>query len=115
MQTLTEQLIDGGLRNKVLSERQLERVTGGGAARRYALVNRALKAHELVRVRRGIYILPPKYRTEAPHPFPLAQALEPGSYVSFETALSTHGWIPERVHIVASVIPGRKSSHLEHP
>ena len=115
MQTLTEQLIEGGLRNKVLSERQLERVTGGGAARRYALVNRALKAHELVRVRRGIYILPPKYRTEAPHPFPLAQALEPGSYVSFETALSTHGWIPERVHIVASVIPGRKSSHLEHP
>jgi hypothetical protein len=115
MQALTEQLIESGLRDKVLSERQLERVAGGSAARRYGLVNRALKANELIRVRRGLYVLPPKYRTEAPHPFALAQALQPGSYVSFETALSSHGWIPERVHVVASVVPGRKSAHLEHP
>jgi hypothetical protein len=115
MQALTEQLIEQGLRDKVLSERQLARVTGGGAARRYGLVNRALKAHELIRVRRGLYLLPTKYRTEPAHPFALAQALEPGSYISFETALGNHGWIPERVRVVASVIRGRKSSHVEHP
>ena len=115
MQALTEHLIEQGLREKVLSERQLERVIGGAAARRYGLVNRALKANELIRIRRGLYILPPKYRTEPPHPFAIAQALEPGSYVSFETALSAHGWIPERVRITANVIPGRKSSRLEHP
>jgi hypothetical protein len=115
MQALTAHLIEQGLREKVLSERQLERVIGGAAARRYGLVNRALKAQELIRIRRGLYILPPKYRTEPPHPFAIAQALEPGSYVSLETALSTHGWIPERVRITASVIPGRKSSRLEHP
>jgi hypothetical protein len=45
----------------------------------------------------------------------VAQALEPGSYVSFETALSSHGWIPEGVRVTASVVPGRKSSKLEHP
>lgn len=115
MQALTERLIERGLRNKVLSERQLERVAGGGDARRYGLVNRALKAHELIRLRRGLYMLPAKYRTEAPHPFALAQALKPGSYVSFESALSAQAWIPEHVHIVASVIPGRKSASLEHP
>ncbi len=78
-------------------------------------MNRALKTHELIRIRRGLYVLPSKYRTEPPHPFAIAQALEPGSYVSFETALSTHGWIPEGVRVTASVVPGRKSSHFEHP
>jgi hypothetical protein len=115
VQTLTERLIELGRNGKVLSERQLERAVGGAAGRRYGLVNRALKARELIRIRRGLYILPPSYRTEAPHPFAIAQALEPGSYVSFETALSAHGWLPEAVRITASVVPGRKSSHLEHP
>jgi len=46
MQTLTESLIEQGLNNRVLSERQLERAVGGEAARRYGLVNRALKANE---------------------------------------------------------------------
>jgi len=115
MQVLTESLIEQGLKNKVLSERQLQRVVGGGAARRYGLVNRALKSNELIRIRRGLYVLPPKYRTEAPHPFAIAQALEPGSYISFETALGAHGWIPERVRVTASVVRGRKSSRLEHP
>jgi hypothetical protein len=115
VQTLTEHLIEQGLSEKVLSERQLERAVGGAPARRYGLVNRALKTRELIRIRRGLYILPSRYRSEPPHPFAIAQALEPGSYVSFETALSTHGWIPEAVRVTASVVPGRKSSHLEHP
>lgn len=114
MQTLPESIIEQGLRDRLLSERQLERIIGGGAKRRYGLVNRALKAQELIRIRRGLYVLPSKFRTEPPHPFAIAQALEPGSYVSFETALSVHGWIPENVRIVASVSPSRKSSTLEH-
>lgn len=114
MQTLSENLIEQGLRDRVLSERQIERVIGGGANRRYGLVNRALKAQELIRIRRGLYVLPSKFRTEPSHPFAIAQALEPGSYVSFETALSMHGWIPESVRVVASVVPGRKSSALDH-
>ena len=71
-----------------------------------------VKKDQLVRVRRGLYVLQSKYRIASPHPFGLAQALEPGSYVSFETALAARGWIPESVHITASVVPGRKSSHL---
>jgi hypothetical protein len=115
MQTLTETLIGQGLRNKVLSDRQLDRVVGAGAASRYGLVNRALKAQELQRVRRGLYVLSPRLRTEPAHPFAVAQALAPGSYISFETALSYHGWIPEAVRVTSSVVRGRKSSTLESP
>lgn len=115
VQTLTQKLIDHGLSDRTLSERQIERVVDGTAAQRYALVNRALKTHELVRVRRGLYLLAQPFRTEPAHPFVIAQSLAPGSYVSFETALNSHGWIPESVRVTASVVPGRKSSSFEHP
>jgi hypothetical protein len=115
VQVLTEKVVEHGLRDKVLSEHQLDRLIGSSPASRYGLVNRALKARELIRIRRGLYVLPSKYRKEPPHPFAVAQALEPGSYISFETALGAHGWIPEQVRVIASVVPGRKSSRLEHP
>lgn len=114
MQMLTELVTEEGAGDRILSDRQLDRLVGGGAARRYGLVNRALKADELIRIRRGLYVLPERYRSEPVHPFAIAQAVSPGSYVSFETALSFHGWIPEGVRVVASTVPGRKSLSLEH-
>jgi len=115
MQTLTEKIIDLGLTNRVLTDTQLARLLEGSRQRRYNLVNRALKAGELLRLRRGCYLLAPKWRAHPAHPFALAQAIVPGSYVSFETALSHHGWIPEAVYTTASVTPGRKSLAYEHP
>lgn len=115
MQTLTENLLQQGLGHRVLTQAQLERALGVSAAARYGLVNRALKADELVQVRRGLYVVSPRLRTEPVHPFALAQAIVHGSYISFETALSYHGWIPESVAVVASVVPGRKSLALDHP
>lgn len=115
VQTLTESLLRQGLTNRVLTEAQLQRALGGSPSVRYGLVNRALKAEELVRVRRGLYLLSPHLRTAPIHPFGIAQAVVHGSYISFETALSYHGWIPESVRIIASVVPGRKSLTLEHP
>lgn len=114
MQTLTETLLQQDLGNRVLTQAQLERALDADPAARYGLVNRALKANELVRVRRGLYLLSPRLRTEPVHPFALAQAIVHGSYVSFETALSHHGWIPESVPVIASVVPGRKSLTLDH-
>jgi hypothetical protein len=92
-----------------LDETQLARLLDGSAARRYGLVNRALQAGELQRLKRGMYILPTPFRQTRLHPFVLAQTLSPTSYVSFETALAWHGWIPEAVYSTASVTSGRKA------
>ena len=70
--------------------------------------------HVMNRGRRGLYVLADRYRSHPCHPFALAQALVPGSYISFETALSYHGWIPERVFNTTSVAPGRKSRWYEN-
>ena len=115
MQTLTEQLIDRGFNNRVIVDSQLARLTTGTPQRRHSLVNRAMKAGELLRLRRGTYLLAEKYRDYTAHPFTLAQGYVPGSYVSFETALAHHGWIPEAVYTTASVTPGRKSYAYDHP
>lgn len=115
METLTETLREAGYQNRILTEKQLARLLGGADARRYGLVNRALKAGELVRIRRGLYVLADRFRDYKLHPFRVAQALCPGSYVSLETALAHHGWIPEAVYATASIIPGRKSKAVNHP
>jgi len=105
--------VDQGLADRFIQASRLEQLIGGGRARRYGLVNRALKSGELVRLHRGLYVLANRYRSQPCHPFAVAQALAPGSFVSFETALAYHGWIPERVFTIASVVPGRKSRQYE--
>ena len=109
MQTLSQTLIDQGLKNRVLTEKQLARVLKGSPQRRYGLVNRALKAGELHRLTRSRYLLANRLRDYPGHPFALAQAFVKGSYVSFETALAYHGWIPEAVYTTACVTPARKT------
>jgi predicted transcriptional regulator of viral defense system len=114
MKKITLEITNAGYADRLLTDRQLARIVGGSAQRRYGLVNRALKANEMIRLQRGLYMLASKYRRQACHPFHLAQNLVPGSYVSFETALAFHGWIPEAVYVTASLVPGRKSRDYEH-
>lgn len=114
MTPLTEIIIESGNADRTLSAQQIERLVGGGNARRYGLVNRAIKSRELLKARRGLYVLADKYRSHSLHPFALAQQWEPGSYVSAETALSFHGWIPEAVHAVVSMTHGGKSMQFTH-
>ena len=116
MQTLTKQLVEEGLSDKLLSDAQLHRLIVGSRQRRYNLVNRAVNAGELIRMRRGLYMLPDKYRRQPCHPYRLSQGLVPGSYVSLETALAFHGWIPEAVYTTASVVPpGQKMKEFTLP
>jgi hypothetical protein len=112
MQTLTKILLEQGMGNHLLTDTQLARVIDGSDQRRYNLVNRAIKAGELYRLRRGVYLLSQAYRDHEFHPFAIAQQVVPGSYISLETALSYHGWIPEAVYTTASIVPGRKSSEF---
>ncbi len=114
MQTLTKLVIQHQLAERVLTDGQVRRVAGGSDQRRHQLVNRAMVAGELVRLRRGRYVLANSLRRGPAHPYALAQAFHQGSYVSFESALAHHGWIPEAVHGVASVTPGRKTLTYRH-
>jgi hypothetical protein len=115
MQTLTQAVSDAGLSNKVLHDAQLAILLEGTPQRRYNLVNRALKAGELVRLKRGCYVLHPAITGTKAHGFVIAQHLQPGSFVSFETALAWHGWIPEAVPLIASVMPGRRKADYSLP
>ena len=112
MSSLAQQVSASALRDRVFNERQLSELLGGGDARRYGLVNRALKDGSLIRLKRGVYTLAKAYRSAPVHPFAVAQALLPGSYISFESALAYHGWIPEAVLVTASVTPGRKTLEI---
>jgi len=114
MNTITNRIIEQGLANRVLKVSQLKRLVKGSAQSRYNLVNRAIKTKELSRFQRGLYTLDDRFRDYPCHPFILAQALEPGSYISFETALAYHGWIPEAVYTTASVVSHRKSRKFKH-
>ena len=109
MQPLTQQIISHGYQDRVFTSQQLDRILSGNNSRRYGLVNRALKSGELLQIKRGLYVLPPHLRSQPLHPFVAAQNLVPCSYISFETALSYHGWIPELAATVVSVKPGRKT------
>jgi len=115
MSPLISQITSAGYADRVLSDQQIGRILGGSDDRRYGQVKRALQSGALVRIKRGLYVLAEQYREHPLHPFALAQALVAGSYVSMETALAFHGWIPEAVYTTVSVTPGRKSQVIDHP
>ena len=74
------------------------------------LVKRAIAAGEIIPIRRGLYCLAPKYRRYGISRNVIANLIYGPSYVSMETALAFHGWIPEAVHSVVSVSSGRAKS-----
>src|SRR3546814_17352002 len=105
MSSLARAASASGLADHILSERRLGDLLGGSDARRYGLVNRALKDGSLIRIQRGVYLLGQQFRSEPALPFAIAQGMVPGSYVSFSTPLAPYGWIPAAVFVPARVCP----------
>lgn len=64
-------------------------------------------AGKIVQLRRGVYALAAPYRKVTPHPFLIANRLQPGSYVSLQAALAYYGMIPEGTPVTTSVSSGR--------
>lgn len=62
-----------------------------------------LAGGEILRIRRGLYCLSPRLLKRPIDSLALAQHIYGPSYVSLETALAHHGWIPEAVHAVTCV------------
>lgn len=69
---------------------------------RHGLIKRAIAGGEIVNIRRGLYCLSDAYRKEPVDVYSLAQYIYGPSYVSMESALSFHGWIPEAVYSCTS-------------
>lgn len=82
-------------------------------AARYGLVKRAIAKGDLIHVRRGLYCLA-KHQQKKPNLFELAHLVYGPSYVSLESALSAHGWIPERVVGITSASL-KRSAIFENP
>lgn len=84
------------------------------ADRRYGLVKRAIAGGQIIHIRRGLYCLAPKYQKKKLNLYALAEHLYGPSYVSLESALSWHGWIPEAVYTLTSASLG-KSKEFKTP
>lgn len=82
----------------VFAQPEVALALGGSAFSRHGLVKRALANGEILNVRRGLYCLAPRYQKRPVSLYALAQRIYGPSYVSLETALSYHGWIPEAVY-----------------
>jgi predicted transcriptional regulator of viral defense system len=70
-------------------------------------LTRWVNSGRLYRLRRGLYALAPPYQKVKPHPFLIANALQPASYVSLESALAYYGMIPDTIQRTLSVTTDR--------
>ena len=108
MQTLTEKVFElappGGLFDETVIGNLFPDGSDGARA---VLTHRACGAGEVLRLKRGLFVLAAPYRKSEPHPFAVAAVLHGPSHVSLESALAHHGLIPEAVYQVSSVTIGR--------
>ena len=70
---------------------------------RYALVKRALADGDLIRIKRGLCTLPHRYRKVEVSAYTISSMIVSQSYISLESALSYHLWIPEAVRSLTAV------------
>ena len=72
-------------------------------------IHRMIKEGHLFPLTKGVYETNPHAE-----PFSLARAICSPSYISFESALSFHGLIPERVYSVTSASLNNKKNKIYH-
>ncbi len=70
-------------------------------------VTRLLRHQDIIRIKKGIYVFPPKERKEPLSLYHLANLLFGPSYVSKEAALAKYEMIPERVENITSMTTQR--------
>ena len=70
---------------------------------RHGLIKRAIASGELLNVRRGLYCLAEPFQKKPVNVYGISQLVYGPSYVSLESTLSFHGWIPEAVYACTCV------------
>ena len=101
MNTLVEQVVEH-VPTDVFTDTTLRYLIKGTNARRYGLVKRALKSGQIMHLRRGVYALAKRFQRNPCNLYEIAQKIYGPSYISFESALSYHKWIPEAVYIITN-------------
>jgi hypothetical protein len=102
MQTVTEIAIERA-HSGIFTRNEASVWVDDAGARLDALLKRAAAAGEIIRIRRGLFCLASRYRHAAINLFFLAQRIHGPSYISLESSLAHHGWIPEAVYTIANV------------
>jgi len=115
MTTLKDKIIEAGLTDHILSDIDLNHLLNGTSAVRYGLVNKAIKKEEIIQIRRGLYLLADRYRQKKLSKFFLASRIVSHSYLSLDSALSYHGWIPEHVTTVTSILARGRTKQFITP
>ncbi len=98
----------------VIRDVDIAAAISGSAPQRYAIVNRALKKGTLTRLRRGVYLIGKPFRKSTPSHFQIAHSIYGPSYISFESALFYHQWIPEIVYGMTSATT-KRSKEFDTP
>ncbi|MCE5187479.1 MAG: type IV toxin-antitoxin system AbiEi family antitoxin domain-containing protein [Planctomycetaceae bacterium] len=106
MNRLTEKMFENAPFG-YFSSRDVAVLFGSSPDTRYGLIKRALAAGEIIQIRRGLYCLAPKYQKKKINLYALAEHIYGPSYISLESALRWHGWIPEAVYALTSASMGR--------
>ncbi|MDE3055256.1 MAG: hypothetical protein KGI80_00950 [Verrucomicrobiota bacterium] len=71
------------------------------------VIRRLLHGQKIIRVKKGFYVFGADYRKGLICKEVLANQIYGPSYISFESALSFHGMIPERVETLTSATTGK--------
>lgn len=91
----------------VIQDTEIAREMKSTSNARHSAVKRALKGNIITRLRRGLYLIVAKTKINLPDERVLALYIHEPSFISLETALAHHGWIPEAVQVCTSVTPKR--------
>lgn len=106
--------IQDGLPGDLVTDTDIANLIPGSKNQRYALVKRAIARGDLIHIRRGLYCLGKRYRRGPLNLLVIAPRVYGPSYISFESALAHHGWIPEAVRSVTSAT-SKRSQNFETP
>jgi predicted transcriptional regulator of viral defense system len=96
-----------------ISGADLENLFKKSSDARYSLVKRAVQKGFLIPIRKDLYLIQTPKRPLVDS-FEIAPVIYGPSYISFESALSYHGWIPEAVRTVTCAT-SKRSNTFETP
>ncbi|MEI6790261.1 MAG: hypothetical protein WCK42_03670 [Myxococcaceae bacterium] len=109
MSHLIDQILENTTKD-YFSDTELHAWLLGSNDSRHGLVKRAIAHEDLIQIRKGLYALNKRYQRRGLNYYELAQHIYGPSYVSFESALSYHGLIPEAVYTMTSATYKRSCS-----